>query len=164
MELLSSSILTSASYSLCCKKKKKPTPKNSLKISVVFFYPHPSLRLIWDWKGLLPWLRPRLQLSSQHRDGIRWTGPEQHTQGHNFTQTEIHPAFVVIVCRFQCKIPFMWTAAYHRCVRGSGDTGSKVSVESHGASGRPGRRALLRGRDSPETSEKLLRKHTEMTD
>lgn len=107
MELLSSSILTSASYSLCCKKKKKQPQKTLLKYQLYFFYPHPSLRLIWDWKGLLPWLRPRLQLSSQHRDGIRWTGPEQHTQGHNFTQTEIHPAFVVIVCRFQCKIPLM---------------------------------------------------------
>lgn len=70
------------------KGKKKII--TTLKISVTFLFhlhehthfPHPSLRLVWDWKGLLSRLRPRLQLSSQHRDGIRWTGPEHRTHTH----------------------------------------------------------------------------------
>lgn len=62
--------------------------------------PHPSLRLIWDWKGLSSWLRPRLQLSSQHRDGIRWTGPEHQT----YTYTTLHKWNVN-----RLPSPLLWT-------------------------------------------------------
>lgn len=149
-------------------------------------FPHPSQRLIWDWKGLLSWLWPRLQLSSQHRDGIRWTGPERHT--HNFTQMETHPPSpsppspkctteVRILLEYfpysrqlfdvkkkkktqlWYKISSVWSTTYRRCVRGPGDTGSRVSGESRGASEGPGRTALLHCRDNPGTSERPLRKH-----
>lgn len=69
--------------------KLRPFFRCALKQQVSPF-PHPSLRLIWDWKGLLSWLRPRLQLSSQHRDGIRWTGPEHQTHVKHKSPPSLH--------------------------------------------------------------------------
>lgn len=56
-----------------------------------------------------------------------------------------------------CNCDLQSGATHHSCVQGPAHSGSRVSGGSHGASERPDRRVLPQHKDSPGTSEKLLK-------
>lgn len=116
-------------------------------------------------------------ITAQRRDQVDWTWAthrnvqlwlhvrrrfpllKQHNNELLNVENTVSVALQCLTLKHECTFSSVCSRTYHRYVQGPGDTGSRASGESRGASGGPGRTAPPRCTDNPVISERLLWRH-----